>query len=288
LLLLRQLLRPERYGYRVHRTNRRLQDLPGSRVCASLEVSIMVRRMRLALLPPSIALAALALAHCGGTNGNAPIPTKNGDASAPPPDDASMQGGGDDAASGTTEAGGGGGDASSIGSGEGGDDAMPAPPPIPVPEAGAPSDPRSVVCGGAPCPVGSGSTCCVDQGADGGSVETCAPPNSPACGGLTIRCNEASDCTGGAVCCQDINGIALPGSTSCMKSCPGIGTETFQACRTDAECGGLDAGSLMRCVPRLCTNTVPKRTLTIESCAVPATIADPNGGDGTLAYCAPL
>jgi hypothetical protein len=250
----------------------------------------MVRRTRLAWLTPFMAVGALALAlaHCGGSDGNGPVPGKNNDASTVGSDDASMQGD-DDAGNGTGDAGGGGGgDAASTGTSDGGGDAMSGPPPISVPDAGAPSDPKSVLCGGAPCDVGSGYTCCAEQGADGGAQETCAAPNSPACGGLTIRCNEASDCTGGAVCCQDINGIALPGSTSCMKSCPGIGTQTFQVCRTDAECGGPDGGSSARCVPQLCTNNLPKRTLTIESCAVPSTIADPNGGDGTLAYCAPL
>src|ERR1700722_12269989 len=147
---------------------------------------------------------------------------------------------------------------------EAGVDANGTPPPaVPGPGGGAPSDPGFVSCNGAPCPVNAGNSCCVTTADDGGPKETGNPPNT-GCSGLTIFCNEAADCNGGA-CCQQINGIAVAGSTSCASShtCPGVGTETFQTCRTDAECG---AGG--RCIPQTCTNTLPRRTLQIEGCAV--------------------
>lgn len=163
--------------------------------------------------------------------------------------------------------------------GDAGQDANVGTPGIPVPEGGAPSDPGSVPCNGAPCAVNAGYSCCVATADDGGPKETCNPPNT-GCGGLTIFCNEAADCNGG-VCCQQINGIALPGSTSCVSgaTCPGVGTQTFQTCRTHSECGAADGGGIPgRCIPQTCTNTIPMRTLPIEACAVSQGLGDMNGG----------
>jgi hypothetical protein len=236
---------------------------------------------RVALLVPFLALAPMAMAHCSGSSGAAPQGARKGDdaSTMAASDDASTPQG-DDAGiglDGTTT------DGSVVTGVDAGTDAMIGPAPIPVPDAGAPSDPGTVVCNGAPCAVTAGYSCCVEKADDGGTKETCAAPNSPTCGGLTIRCNEASDCASG-VCCQEITGIASPGSTSCMTSCPGPGTETFQTCRTNAECGSGDGGDAARCVPQLCSNTFPMRTLRIESCALPTL----GNTAGTLAYCAAL
>jgi hypothetical protein len=163
---------------------------------------------------------------------------------------------------------------------EAGGDANGTPPPaVPVPEGGAPSDPGFVSCNGAPCAVNAGNSCCVTTADDGGPKETCNPPNT-GCSGLTIFCDEAADCNGGA-CCQQINGIAVAGSTSCASShtCPGVGTETFQTCRTDAECDAPGGGGIPgRCLPQTCTNTLPMRTLRIEGCAVSQGAGDKTGG----------
>jgi hypothetical protein len=165
------------------------------------------------------------------------------------------------------------------GSSDAGTDANGGPPGTPVPEGGAPSDPGSVVCNGAPCAVNSGYSCCVTTADDGGPKETCNPPNT-GCTGLTIFCNEAADCNGG-VCCQQIKGIAVAGSTSCTSSsaCTGVGMQTFQTCRTNSECGAADGGGVPgRCIPQTCTNGLPMRTLAIEACAVSQGLGDMTGG----------
>jgi hypothetical protein len=235
------------------------------------------------LVPCTAALAALGVVRCGGDNGSVNLDGgKHGDSGVSPGDDDSGVAAGGDGGLPGSDAGGPTGDGSIIGTADAGHDAGGGPPPIPVPEGGAMSDPGSVQCNGAPCDVSTGNFCCVEA-ADGGATETCKGPNS-VCSGLTRKCDEASDCNGG-VCCQAIVGIALAGSTSCQTSCPGA----FQTCRTDGECGAdTDASALKRCVPQVCTNTNPPRTLTIEACAVPPSPGDPNGGSGALAYCAPV
>jgi hypothetical protein len=242
---------------------------------------------RIHWLVPCGALAALLLVRCGGDGSNVNLDGgKKGDSGVSPM-------GGDSGVIGDDS----GGSDGEVPTGDGstvvptGDAANPdagggGPPPIPVPDGGSKSDPGSVTCGGAPCDVSKGNFCCVeaaDGGGSGSGKETCEPPNS-VCNGLSRKCNEASDCNGG-VCCQAIVGIALPGSTSCESSCP----NAFQTCRTDGECGGdSDAAALKRCVPQICTNANPPRSLTIEACAVPPGPGNANGGAGTLAYCAPL
>jgi|ERR1019366_3482334 hypothetical protein len=238
----------------------------------------------IACLVPLMAVAPLALVQCSGGDGSlvGSKTTTKTDASIVTDDASSAPPPGDDA--GSPQDGGPG--PSSDGSpqppaGDASPDAAPGPTPIPVPEGGAPSDPGSVLCNGSACDVSQGNSCCV-QPVDGGSKETCNPPNTPCGGGVKRECNEAADCNSG-VCCQAINGIALVGSATCMAgpSCPG---NTFQTCRVNKECGGGGDGGarLDRCIPQTCTNTMPPRTLKIEACAVPAT--GMNAG-GTLGYC---
>jgi hypothetical protein len=240
----------------------------------------------LAWLASFMVAGPMALAHCSGdANGTAPTTggSKDGDAGSSG-DDATTSPSGDDASVSSDD--GGNGPVDDGGSapppGDASPDVSAAPPPIPVPEGGAPSDPGRVTCNGSPCDVSAGNTCCV-QPADGGTSETCNPPNTPCGGGLKIECNEAADCNGG-VCCQAINGIAVAGSTSCMSGSTCPTGSTFQACRVDDECGGPDASvSVKRCIPQTCTNASPMRTLHIESCSVPPSLGNPAGG--TLAYC---
>jgi hypothetical protein len=235
---------------------------------------------------PFVVGAPLALAHCSGNDTNG-LQKTNGDASTSSGDDGQSATPSGDGSSPTQ----GGDDASPVGGDDGGGSTLPpsdggaadvatTPPPIPVPEGGAPSAPGSVQCGGAACDVSQGNSCCVTQ-TDAGPKETCSPPNTPCTGGTKLECDEAADCNGG-VCCQTIEGIALVGGTSCMTSCPG--GATFQTCRVDSECGGPDAGaSLERCIPQTCTNANPMRSLKIEACAVPPGPGNPGGGP--LAYC---
>jgi hypothetical protein len=235
-----------------------------------------------------LAFAPMLLAHCSGEAANGTGPAqKNPDASVSGDDNGDSSTSPSQGNDGSASDDGG----SSLPTGDGGSqttpadaapEAAPAPPPVPVPEGGAPSDPGTVPCNGAACDVSQGYACCVEA-VDGGTKETCNAPNTPcSAGALKLECNEAADCNGG-VCCQAINGIAVSGSTSCMAGpCPA--GSTFQVCRVDGECGGGDGGgALKRCIPQLCTNANPPRTLKIEACAVAATAEDP---DGTLGFCA--
>jgi hypothetical protein len=238
------------------------------------------------LAPSLIAgiLGAASLAHCGGDSSNVVLDggSHSGSSGQPAGDDATPSG--DDMMMPGSGSGSGapGDDGSTAPPGDGaaGETGTPVPPPIPVPDGGAKSDPGSVVCNGAPCDVTTGNFCCVET-VDGGQQETCKPPNS-VCGGLSLKCNEASDCKDGAVCCQAIVGIALLGATSCQAKCSPPYT-SFQTCRTDGECGSADGGATSRCLPQVCTNAAPPRTLSIEACALPPTIGNP---DGTLQTCA--
>lgn len=257
----------------------------------------------LAWIAPVIALAPLGLAHCSGTSATTvsdagKTGTGSSSGSGSSSGNGSSSGGGSSTVTPETDAGvtpvvdG----ATTPGNSEGGADAGSAPPTIPVPEGGAPSDPGSVVCNGAPCAVNSGSTCCYAK-TDAGSTETCNPANT-GCATQTLACNEASDCNGG-LCCQTIIGIGLQGSTFCSapseKACPGTSAMypqgTFQTCRTDGECGAdSDAGALKRCIPQVCTSpmtmaTTVVNTVTVEACAQPTSMVN---DAGTLGFCKPL
>jgi hypothetical protein len=101
-------------------------------------------------------------------------------------------------------------------------------------------------------------------------------------GAVKIGCNEAADCMSG-VCCQQILGIAMVGSTSCMPSCNYSATQTgyYQTCRSDSECGAdSDAGAAKRCILQTCTAPgFGGTSITIEACAVYS--AGLRGGPGT-------
>ncbi len=221
-------------------------------------------------------LAPLAFIHCSGGDAG----SVGGDAGHK--NDSSVSGGsgsgggsggssgassgvnGDDGSSGSPGASSG---AALDGSG-GGDTGQVVVPAIPVPDGGAPSDPGSVECNGAACPV-STNYCC-NNFTDGG--QSCNASNA-GCSVIKQACNESSDCAAGNVCCQTINGVGVPGDTACYAgACPGPGTTTFQICRTDGECGA-DAGPLQRCIPQTCTNPTPgsHASFKIEACAVAPT-----------------
>lgn len=93
------------------------------------------------------------------------------------------------------------------------DDGGPATPPD---AGGAPHDPGSVPCNGAPCDVSHGYFCCVTLTSHG-TTEACNAPHS-ACWGHTVACDEEADCDNG-VCCQDFPSGGLAGSASCKESC---------------------------------------------------------------------
>lgn len=134
---------------------------------------------------------------------------------------------------------------------------------VPVPEGGAASDPGMVQCGSAACNT-SEKSCCHKTG-DAGSDE-CIGPNGSCAGGTTLRCDEATDCAAGLVCCDTF------GSTSCAATCGG---GSYQICRSDNECGNKsDAGAAKKCVVQTCGGTTPpgggtpSPTTTLQACAV--------------------
>jgi hypothetical protein len=179
----------------------------------------------IAWLLPFMALAPMGLAHCIGSTTEMEDPPDSGPMNAPPdaapmkaPPDGGMKAppdGGQKTASDSgmkTQD-----DASSKQPGDGatptGDDGGPATPPD---AGGAPHDPGSVSCNGAPCDVSHGYFCCVTWTFHG-PTEACNPPHS-ACGGHTVACDEEADCDNG-VCCQDFPSGGLAGSASCKESC---------------------------------------------------------------------
>ena len=173
-------------------------------------------------LLPFMTLAPIGLAHCIGSTegkdstemeepadgGPMTTPPDAGQMKAPPDggqkttDDAGMKTQGDASAKQPTD-----------GATPTGDAGGPATPPD---AGGAPHDPGSVPCNGAPCDVSHGYFCCVTWTGHG-TAEVCNPPHS-ACWGHTIACDEEADCDNG-VCCQDFPSGGLAGSASCTDSC---------------------------------------------------------------------
>ncbi len=125
----------------------------------------------------------------------------------------------------------------------------------------AASNPGMVQCGSTSCDT-SEKSCCQKTG-DAGSDE-CIGPNDSCGGGTTIRCDEASDCASGLVCCNTF------GSTSCASTCGG----GYQECRTDSECGAQsDAGEAKKCLLQTCGGVMERGggktpVTTIQACAV--------------------
>jgi hypothetical protein len=168
----------------------------------------------IAWLLPFMTLAPIGLAHCLEST-EREEPADGGQMKAPP--DGGQKTAGD---SGMKTQGDSGmktqGDASSEQPADGAtptDDGGPATPPD---AGGAPHDPGSVPCNGAPCDVSHGYFCCVTL-TSRGTTEACNPPHS-ACWGHTVACDEEADCDNG-VCCQDFPSGGLAGSASCKESC---------------------------------------------------------------------
>ncbi len=143
------------------------------------------------------------------------------------------------------------------------------------------SDPGFVPCGNTTCNVNT-EFCCVEQTApDAGRTETCVAPNGACSSNAKISCNEAADCTGGALCCGSFPMQGVQGVTSCMTSCGG--PQGVQLCRSDGECGAnSDAGELKKCITQTCGST------TLQLCAVPASRFSDAGNGGAYAGCTPL
>ena len=89
-------------------------------------------------------------------------------------------------------------------------------------------DPGSVACEAVSCPVAEG--CCVVTGSD-----YCSTFGS--CKTLWLRCDEADDCSIGAVCCVE-NGLS-----DCRTTCAG----NPRICKSNSECDALGT-----CVAHLC------------------------------------
>jgi hypothetical protein len=140
-----------------------------------------------------------------------------------------------------------------------------------------PSDPGMLQCGSMTCNT-SEKSCCHRTGDAG--VDECIGPNGSCSNGTTLRCDEASDCETGLVCCGTF------GSTSCASACGG---PSYQVCRTDGECGtNVDAGAAKKCILQTCGGTPvgngpPSPVVTIQACAVesvPVTRGGPGGPGG--------
>lgn len=120
---------------------------------------------------------------------------------------------------------------------------------------GPTSDPGRVTCGGTSCPAGAGAGCCLPIPGDPlapGDAGTCVDPQH-VCGSSSLgsfECNEAADCTAGAVCCYQWGSGAFSVRSRCVTACPtasgGLG-EQVQACRTNAECAVSGACKLRTC-----------------------------------------
>jgi hypothetical protein len=238
-------------------------------------------------IAPLVAAAPFVLAHCGGSNSTT---VNHGDSGVGTGSGSGGGSGGGNSSGGASSSGAGddsGGtglrDGSSSGGGEagssgGGQDS--GPPPIPVPEGGAPSTPGLVSCGAVSCTTSS-QHCCVAPGGDAGATRTCEPYNGGNCpaNGITLDCLEAADCASG-VCCAPL--AFGPQSTTCRSSC---GTGNFQVCRTDSECAGRgDAGGSGKCVVQVCTDPRTMVMTTVEACAA-APAAGQRDAGGALPFC---
>jgi hypothetical protein len=119
-----------------------------------------------------------------------------------------------------------------------------------------------VACGSTTCTTSSNECCASPDG--GGS---CIADNGACTGGVTLACDEAADCSGGAVCCQVL--ACGTNASSCKATC---GTGDFQPCRTDSECGlSTDAGAAKQCIVQTCSSLCTGEHETVEACAYPTT-----------------
>ncbi|MGH7440172.1 MAG: hypothetical protein ACRENE_31150, partial [Polyangiaceae bacterium] len=154
-----------------------------------------------------------------------------------------------------------------------------------VPEGGVACDPGRVACGTASCDTAN-EYCCAGGGS-GASASVCSAFNGASCpsSALTVACDETADCSH-SVCCEQDVGLGMQGPSQCMSSCP---SGWFKICKTDRECGDGDGGgSLDRCIVQNCTQLPGLlgggASVTIEACAVPATLGN-LGNHGALPGC---
>jgi hypothetical protein len=66
------------------------------------------------------------------------------------------------------------------------------------------------------------------------------------------------------VCCQDFPGAAIAGSATCKFSC----SSSIPVCRTDDECCPHGSQTGGHCVPQMCTNQSPVRTMFVQACGL--------------------
>lgn len=165
-----------------------------------------------------------ALTACGGDDGVAPIDSDAGNTSSSGSSSsgaASSSGGSPGGDPGDAGPGDGGGD----GGADGGGGA----------EGGVQSNPSKITCGAVECTVGT-QICCRPFTGDAGCIadnENCGG------GGAEIECDEKADCPNNEVCC----GSSFNQDLRCesANACDGVGD--FSACKTNAECAGIDGGT---------------------------------------------
>jgi hypothetical protein len=98
-------------------------------------------------------------------------------------------------------------------------------------DAGAPTKPQIISCGGTTCAAGA-QVCCIDP-MTGGS--DCVAGGSQ-CQGIPLSCSSGATCGAGQICCFEVDGVA-GGAASCVAkgSCGGSPGNAI-LCESDAEC----------------------------------------------------
>lgn len=107
-----------------------------------------------------------------------------------------------------------------------------------------------VACGMTPAGMdqycGAGTICCANA-----LGYSCQPAGQPCIGGLTLACDDQTDCPGGQVCCGRWSQAAGYKNVSCQKTCKNDpGTVAVRFCDVNApkdEC----AGAGLTCLPSL-------------------------------------
>ncbi len=108
---------------------------------------------------------------------------------------------------------------------------------------GAADSPSAPLCGMTPCDPKT-STCCLPV--DGGpSAAVCKAGTTATCpsGSAAFHCQQASDCSGGELCCGVYSLVSATAQTQCQAS----PCQIAQLCKTDAECNNHQRCTLQTC-----------------------------------------
>jgi len=113
---------------------------------------------------------------------------------------------------------------------------------------------KTVWCGGAPCDVSAGKSCCYNKTT---KTETCA--TSCTTGNVKFTCDAADDCGASATCCESHTGLGVATGTSCTAATTCAAGFAAVTCGGSADCGaGFQCcltGSGSTCLPT-CTGAI--------------------------------